>query len=109
MSQIQIPRTVTQRQLKWGIGALVVGLLVFNVIRGTLAGGASPAPITVNGPGSQAVYQQIAADTDCASVQAQFDQAYSDNQTAPAGSNGKAWTLGYMEAAQARLVALHCP
>jgi hypothetical protein len=102
-----IPRTVTQRQLKWGLGALVVGLLVFNVIRGTLAGGASP--VTVNGPGSQAVYQQIAADTDCASVQAAFNQAYSDNQAAPPGSNGKAWTLGYMEAAQARLVVLGCP
>jgi len=92
------------------VAAFVAGiglLLVFSMVRGTLNGGPTPAPVAQ--PGSQAVYERIAADTDCTVLQGEFDQAYADHQTAPKGSNGATWTLAYMEAANARMKALGCP
>lgn len=99
---------MSQRRLATILGLVFMGVIVFSFLRGQFAGGPTPPPAAAQ-PGSQAVYQRIAADTDCAAIQAEFDQAYADNQAAPALSTGKEWTLGYMEAAQARLKALHCP
>ena len=98
---------LSQRRLGMGLIALVVALVVFSFLRGTFAGGSTPKPESQ--PGSQAVYERIGGLTDCAALQLEFDQAFTDHQSAPAGSNGKAWTLGYMEAAQRRMETLSCP
>lgn len=99
---------LTQRRVVLGLGALVVALVVFSFLRGTFAGGPTP-PAPAAQPGSQAVYDRIAATTDCAALQGEFDRASRDHDAAPALSNGKAWTLGCMEAAQARMTGLGCP
>ena len=101
------PTCFTQRRLVIGFAVLIVALFAFSFLRGTFAGGSTPEPAAQ--PGSQAVYQRIAGTTDCAALQQEFDQASSDHDAAPPGSNGKAWTLGYMEAASARMVSLGCP
>ena len=98
---------MSQRRLLTILGVVVVFVVAFSFLRGTFAGGPTPAPVAQ--PGSQAVYERIAADTDCTVLQGEFDQAYADHQTAPKGSNGATWTLAYMEAANARMKALGCP
>jgi hypothetical protein len=97
---------MTNRRLLQLFGVLIVGLFVFSFLRGTLAGG--PTPDAVSQPGSQGVYQRIAGLTDCTAIQAEFDQAYADHEAAPAGSQGREWTVGYMSAAQDRMKALGC-
>ncbi len=97
---------MSQRRLVAIIGAVIVIAIAFSVLRGTFAGG--PTPQTAAQPGNAAVYQRIAGLTDCTALQAEFDQAYADHNAAPALSDGKAWTLGYMTAAQDRMTALHC-
>lgn len=93
---------ISQRTLLRIFGIGVVALLGFALIRGPVA---EPAK---QQPGSPAVYQRIAATSDCTALQAEFDQAYSDHEAAPNGSNGRKWTLGYMEAAQDRMSSLSC-
>lgn len=82
-------------------GALMLVLLV--ACGGGDGAGAGDARV-----GSPAVYQQIAASTDCADLQATFDRAAANNDRAEPGSTERAWTLGYMRAAEERRQALGC-
>jgi hypothetical protein len=54
------------------------------------------------------VYDRIAAETDCATLQAEFDQASENHDAVPAGSEQAGWSLGYMKAADARMKDLGC-
>ncbi|HVM30762.1 MAG TPA: hypothetical protein VM305_08370 [Candidatus Limnocylindrales bacterium] len=58
--------------------------------------------------GSQAVYDRIAATSDCGELQASFDRAAADNDRADAGTPEHRWTLGYMTAADERMKAVGC-
>lgn len=77
------------------LGAVVIGL-------GAIADGGD------NRPGSPAVYDRIAATTDCAELQAMFDRAADNHDTAQPGSAETEWTLGYMEAADDRMESVGC-
>jgi hypothetical protein len=99
---------MSQRRLGSILILVIVGAVAFGFLRGTFAGGATPPPAAAQ-PGSQAVYQRIAADTDCTALQAEFDQAYADHEAAAAGSDGRTWTTAYMSAANDRMTTLGCP
>lgn len=82
----------------------IVGLLV-----ACQQGGAKSADAYVSEyGGSVAVYEGILADTDCTSLQAGFDQASTNNEAAPAGSEQASWTRGYMAAADDRMRVVGC-
>jgi outer membrane biosynthesis protein TonB len=66
-----------------------------------------PSP-TETRPGNPEVYQQIAAETNCARLQETFDRAYENNKTAAFGSEEAKWTLEYMKAADSRMRELGC-
>ena len=59
-------------------------------------------------PGNPAVHSRIEQADDCATVQGEFDQASENNELAEPGTQQFDQTLGYMEAADARLDELGC-
>lgn len=58
--------------------------------------------------GSVAVYDRIAALTDCEELQAEFNQAAENNDLAEPGTTGHKVSLGYMTAAEDRRQELGC-
>lgn len=58
--------------------------------------------------GQPAVYSRIASETNCSTLQAEFDRAAENNDTAEPGSAEADWTLGYMTAADDRMRAVGC-
>jgi hypothetical protein len=58
--------------------------------------------------GSSAVYQRIATETDCAALQAEFDQAAANNDAADPGTSQHRQTTGYMRAADDRMREVGC-
>jgi len=69
-------------------------------------GGASPAAR----PGSSAVYERIAALTDCRALQQEFDTADANQRRdLAAGRTEQAtWSTAYMKAADERMKTLKC-
>jgi hypothetical protein len=59
-------------------------------------------------PGNPAVYDRIAAETDCDELQAEFDTAMDNHDRVAAGSEQASWSLGYAKAADARMNELGC-
>lgn len=59
-------------------------------------------------PGQSAVYERIAALTDCAELQSEFDRASANNGREEAGSTGFEITLSYMQAADDRMREVGC-
>lgn len=68
--------------------------------------GAPVQPLT--GPGNAAVYERINAETDCAKLQAEFDDADTNHKRAVPGSDQAVWSTSYMVAADARMKAIRC-
>lgn len=62
-------------------------------------GNSSPSD-TESRPGNPEVYERIAAETDCAELQASFDRAYSGPR--------RPWRVDYMEAADDRMREIGC-
>jgi len=62
----------------------------------------------VDHPGNPAVYQRIAAESDCAQLQAEFDTASGSFDRAAKGTPESAAAIGYMQAAQDRMKDLSC-
>ena len=94
---------------------LAVGAAVFIALVLVLRQAINPSPSGGGGRdtrsqygGSPSVYAQIAAETDCQSLQAMFDQAAANNDRAVPGTDQHKWTLGYMTAAQERMQAVGC-
>jgi len=58
--------------------------------------------------GSRSVYAEILADTSCTTLQATFDRAAANNDTAAPGSAEARWTTGYMAAANDRMQEIGC-
>ena len=58
--------------------------------------------------GQRAVYERIADQTDCASVQAEYDSAAANNDALDPSTDEYQWTSGYMAAAEDRLEELEC-
>ena len=115
------PTVVATRQSRLPVllilGVLIVALAGFAVARGSISptggstsGGASePAPAPGNlAPGNPAVYQRIAAETDCATLHADFDQAAANHDAAAPGSEQATWSTNYMAAADARMRQIGC-
>ena len=62
-------------------------------------------------PGSPTVYAEIAAETDCGSLQESFDRAEATSKRPGGTQNLGTWRqigIGYMEAADARMKAVGC-
>lgn len=58
--------------------------------------------------GNPAVQQRIAAETDCATLQAEFDTASANFDRAPKGTPESAAAISYMDAADNRMKAVGC-
>jgi hypothetical protein len=58
--------------------------------------------------GSRAIYERIAAMTDCASLQAEYDAAAANNAVLDPSTDEYRWTSGYIAAAQDRMDELGC-
>lgn len=84
-------------------------LLMLALALVTACNGGSAPTVPANGPGNPAVYSRIAGETDCATVQGEFDTAAKAHDGATSGSDTALAATGYMVAAQARIKALNCP
>lgn len=87
---------------------LVAAFMVVAFIAGASSGSGSSTP--AERPGSPAVYAEIAAQTDCAALQATFDRAEANGKSARSGGNlslAKV-TTSYMETADARMRQINC-
>jgi hypothetical protein len=84
--------------MRW-LMVLTIGVLA-------CGGGAQPSAR----PGSAAVYERIAALTDCAALQREFDTAEANGaRDRAAGKAEQAeWSVAYMKAADERMRALRC-
>ena len=65
-------------------------------------------PVSGDQPGNPAVYQRIAAETDCTRLQTELDTASASHDRADPGSDTAIAATGYMRAADARMRALGC-
>ncbi len=86
-------------------GAVVAVLVVAVVVAGC-GGQESPG----QQPGNPAVYQRIEQETDCVTLQGEFDQAEQTSQR-PGGPEGATWSeigIAYMQAAEARMREVGC-
>lgn len=95
---------------------IAIGLAAALVIAIAVAGG-SPGPSQPGDEGdgyldryggSAQVYADIAAESDCAALQATFDRAAENNDREEPGTDAFRWTTGYMTAANDRMGALGC-
>jgi hypothetical protein len=59
-------------------------------------------------PGEAAVYDRITSETNCESLQAEFDQAMSNVGARPSGDSLRTTSLAYAKAADARMRSLGC-
>jgi len=94
-------RSGGEQLLLGGVAVLAV-LLVLSAAFGYSSGSGSSTR-----PGSASVYSDIAASSDCTWLQAQFDRADENNQTASSGYE-RDYTLGYMQAADKRMREVGC-
>lgn len=88
--------------------AVIAVVIVVNALSKPTADSGSASDYVDRYGGSDTVYAQIAADTDCDSLQETFDRAAANNDTAAAGSAEARWTTGYMTAADERMRAIGC-
>lgn len=93
--------------------ALVVGVSVFggeDPGGGDGGGGNTGDGYMGTYGGNPSVYQRIASDTDCDSLQAQFDQAAAnhDRDSEAGDLEAMKWSTGYMSAADDRMRAIGC-
>jgi hypothetical protein len=113
--------TIDQRLLAIDRRLLVIGLIVAVVAIAYLGsqtgdggggggGGGGGDSYQSEYGGSPAVYQRIAAETDCDALQVQFDQASAnhDRDTAAGDLEAMRWSTGYMAAADDRMRAIGC-
>jgi len=71
--------------------------------------GSSSEPTTTPSlPGEPDVYARIAAETDCAALQDEFDTADAAHERADAGSHAAEVALSYMQAADDRMEEVGC-
>lgn len=89
---------------------LVIVAAVIIGIANSGAGGGTTAAEPAARPGSPAVYQQIAAETDCAALQATFDRSEANGNAARARGNlaMAKITTTYMGDADDRMRAIGC-
>ena len=59
-------------------------------------------------PGNPAVYDRINSETDCDTLQAEFNQAMTNHDALPSGDSRRDWALGYAKAADSRMNDLGC-
>jgi hypothetical protein len=88
----------------------ILAVVLSNRVPSSSDGGADGDGYMGTYGGNPAVYQRIAADTDCASLQAQFDQAAANHdRDSDAGDlEAMKWSTGYMVAADDRMRGLGC-
>lgn len=97
--------------------AALMGVAVMSAALG--GSGDDSSTTTIHRPGMPAVYAEIAAETNCAELQATFDRGAVTQKRpgrvpdGPAfeGARGARWSdvgLGYMQAADARMQAIGC-
>lgn len=92
----------------------VVAVLVVAVVIAAATGGEddeeqrAPETVEPDGPGIQAVYDRINSTADCAELQDEFDTAMANAEDRPAGSDQRAVSMSYAEAADERMAALGC-
>lgn len=72
-----------------------------------------PQPLTANDyvkkyGGNAATYSEILGLTDCNLLQEQFNVASANNSAETPGTDPYQWTLGYMKAANNRMVEIGC-
>jgi hypothetical protein len=82
-------------------GVLVIAVLMFGCQ-------STPTDPAAQYGGSAEVYNRIARETDCATLQDEFDVAADANDRAEPGTDQHRWSLGYMKAAEARMQSLAC-
>ena len=58
--------------------------------------------------GSRTVYERIEDQTDCASLEAEFDATAANNEVLDPGTDEYRYTSGYMAAAEERMDELGC-
>lgn len=99
----------------------VMAAVLIGVLSVLIGSACSPAPTNDQGDdggggngyydtygGSQAVYDRIAALTDCDALQHEFDVAAANNDAAEPGTSQHRQTTGYMAAADDRMRAVGC-
>lgn len=87
---------------KWAIG---IGLaIILGIVLMVANGGGSSS----ERPGTPAVYDRIASETDCAILQGEFDTAEAGHSRAAAGSTAAKIATSYMQAADERMRAVGC-
>lgn len=89
------------RKIGIGCGGLIVLVM-------SSCSAATPAPTPR--PGSSAVYERIAALTDCPSLQREFDTADANGKRDREAGRAEqaAWATAYMRAADERMKSLKC-
>jgi hypothetical protein len=105
------------------VGALVLFIVLANIVyfndgddpmRSTTPSVSQTTPVSAAQAylnqygGAIGVYESILSMSDCGSLQAQFDLAAGNNDTATPGSAEHKWTLGYMSAADDRMRSAGC-
>lgn len=88
--------------LKWAISiglAIIIGIVLM------VASGGGPSS---ERPGNPAVYDRIASETDCATLQGEFDVADARHSLLEAGSTAAVIATSYMDAAYDQMRAVGC-